>query len=812
MTIILKPVARRARLASYGARFLNGWREIRPTLTEHFRIDWLIAIVIAIYLAIFLPLVPRNTDSPQMLAAFVNDEPFLTLALEATQFPPYGNPANFFDSSQPSYKRIPSHWGSLRYGDISYYGGALYQIAAPIYSVLKAVGLPEFPTAPIVLRMVSLLAGLGSLIVIYNIGRLRGLRIAGFLGCLYVICDANFNYYASIVHPDMLQMFFGVLAFVFAARHASIGRLSSLVAFGVLAGLVQGTKVGGPWLVPIGVAILLFGVSAAREAASPADIVGSHLSMLLSRAIWMAASAMMGYFISTPYAFIDPYYFKSLINTLGMVNADHLNQNVTLWTWLGALYQHVGLGSAVAAGLVTVRILWQLSKRAADRTLIIATVLSISQFLWFATVGSLWHQIGYLLVGIALMAVFGFETLILGIRRLSTTIGKALRLPARIANGASAVGIVALGVGSFEGRWFQPAHFAMQEHLSTKSTVRAVGDWAAEQKLSPETVILFDDLAHFDPKLFPRAKMHGGVLTWSAVEVARPDLVVLSSSLYGALWYQRLFETQKFDRWNTQSNNVRLYQDLLAADKPGRTAVPGISLVKTFHSQLHPVVAWPSSQANDRPAEAGASGQFSPPGDWMAWSAQWGPLSDVMLGNVNRVAYLGYMLRALQGSGVDENPPVGPELRVYRLNPPGTPDGRPAGFASATAAGYLVAYAFDGTGNAWACGLPVAALTQCYIGFDFGRGGERQVNAVRVQWVYGAATPKTMRIEFSSDKENWTSAATVAVPDYPTGAPNFRVDTFNLAPHGRHRYWRIVAAEASSAQHGFALNEIAFQD
>src|SRR3954451_2094344 len=92
---------------------LPRWIWLRQTRTvigrelkQHLQIDWLVGVLLVVYGAIFFPTVPVNTENPQRLAAFVNDEPFLTMALDATTVAPYGNPANFFDTGRSSHQSI----------------------------------------------------------------------------------------------------------------------------------------------------------------------------------------------------------------------------------------------------------------------------------------------------------------------------------------------------------------------------------------------------------------------------------------------------------------------------------------------------------------------------------------------------------------------------------------------------------------------------------------------------------------------------------------------------------------------------------
>src|SRR5690242_18644248 len=235
---------------------------LSEVVREYLRLDVPISVAAVLFLLLFAPLVPRNAETPRQLAAFSNDEPFLTMALDATLARPYGNPANYFDVTRESHEHIPDYWGNLRYDNIIYYGGTLYQLAFPLYAVLRAVDLPPFPTAPIILRSICLLAAIASLIFLYNFAKTRGSRWAGLMAVGYLMTDQSFLYYTAFIHPDTLQLFFSLLSLALAIRHARSGEIPDLLAFGFVCGIVQGTKVGGPWLVPLAVLAVWLGLSA----------------------------------------------------------------------------------------------------------------------------------------------------------------------------------------------------------------------------------------------------------------------------------------------------------------------------------------------------------------------------------------------------------------------------------------------------------------------------------------------------------------------------------------------------------------------
>src|SRR4051794_9990255 len=73
--------------------------------------------LLCVYGLLWIPLIPRSTANPQMLAACINDEPLISLQLVGMRFPPYGNPANLLKHPE----RSPREWGFLTYPGIMYY-------------------------------------------------------------------------------------------------------------------------------------------------------------------------------------------------------------------------------------------------------------------------------------------------------------------------------------------------------------------------------------------------------------------------------------------------------------------------------------------------------------------------------------------------------------------------------------------------------------------------------------------------------------------------------------------------------------------
>ena len=107
-----------------------------------------------------------------------------------------------------------------------------------------------------------------------------------------------------------------------------------------MCGFVQGAKLGGPWTVPMGLLALGWGVQAAGHRLR-------DLRIAIKRVALLGSTAVLGYVVSTPYAFMDPYLFRGFFSAwqlqgLGAA-ADGPFGRVTLWTWIEAVYSISGL-------------------------------------------------------------------------------------------------------------------------------------------------------------------------------------------------------------------------------------------------------------------------------------------------------------------------------------------------------------------------------------------------------------------------------------------------------------------------------------
>lgn len=626
-------------------------REISDGFRRYLRPDLLIASFCVLYLAFFAPLTERGTANPRMLAAYSNDEPFLVMALEAMLVEPFGNPGNYFDPQQAASQQLPPHWGSLKYPNITYYGGAMFELALAPYAILRAVGLSAFPTGPIVLRTITLIAGVLSLLVLYNIAKERGSRAAGLLTVMFMASDQNFLYYTSFIHPDALQMCFALFAFVFATEHSKRGSRASLIAFGLFCGFVQGTKLGGPWLIPTGMIAIWFGARAtAISRFGLADGAGrARLGKIFGfNALVLGLATLAGFFISTPYAFIDSYYIRSMTIAYQIVSQDHLQlaNPTSLISWATSAADYVGPLGITLFAVALLRYAYLTYERPwADPAATLAITVSATQFLWFGITGRLWHVMGYLIFGFGLMALLTFEAAVAVAQRVGASASKRSLLAGFRAERLSAIVLMLVIATAADGRLFTVVHWLVEMKSQKRSTVIAANDWAVNNAVSASAKILFDDLAYFDPVRFPNAQMHGGVLKWVDVDRINPDYILLSSSLYGSDWMKNLIATQRLEPLDTNPFNVRLYQDLLVSDQFGPTKISQIRLVNILRPKIYRRQAL-SAKLVDGCAKSSLCRQSV--------------RSHLML-----VANLEGQLRLL--AQTDAEPVNGPEIRIFRV-------------------------------------------------------------------------------------------------------------------------------------------------
>lgn len=282
--------------------------------------------------------------------------------------------------------------------------------------------------------------------------------------------------------------------------------------------------------------------------------------------------------------------------------------------------------------------------------------------------------------------------------------------------------------------------------------------------------------------------MHGGLLRWSdlrAWDYDYPDYLILSASIYDSSWWAGEIAKQKRDRNDGFNLSMRLYQDLLGRPDPART-VPWIEHLHTIRSLSTSAPAvilfgWPE------PVEY-----------WLGpWTTQ--PLR-IALNGVLRAKWLsGYF-------GANDGIVSGPELRIFRVNPMDSACPRERAFSDAGGEASKPLRAFDGTPAYWTADGKGSALNGKYLAIDFGCRTQMGGREIKITWLESASTPAALRIEASDDGQNWRGVATHQ-PKYSTGDLGAKIDSIQIDPTVRARYWRFVA-DSVPDRHGFAVQDI----
>lgn len=738
------------------------------------RLDGTSAVIVAIGLLCLAVLVPRSTGDALKLAAFVNDEPALTMALDAMTKRPYGNPANLYDKTPTDPTGPGPEWGFIRYSGFNYYGGLYLGLGFSAFAPLKAIGLPLFPTAPIILRIISLAAAILSLIVLYNFGKRYAGPLVGAGAALFLLSEPDFFYYASIIHPDTLQLLLGLLGVAFAIHHAARGDIATLLALAVVAGLSQGTKLGAIWFVPTMLLAVHYGLRS--------DFPRPWRSVLLDyagRVLLLGAVSVAFWFLSTPYAVLGKYYFATNFATFGVVSADSLNAGGLLN--LLATF-HSKFGVALYA-LIIAGVLWCLARLAVGRLprpLVLMLVTALMQILWFGLINRFWVITGYCMVAYSLLAVLS------GI--MLTDLVRALRSRAPAAASMLAAGLVLLFALQLAPRLTGLANYSMTQLLRDHSTAVAADRWFKAQAVPSTAAIVWDDVAYLDPKVFPKARMHGGLLRWSdlrAWDYDYPDYIILSASIYDSSWWAGEIAKQQRDRNDGFNLSIRLYQDLLGRPDPARN-VPWIE-------HLHTI----SPQSTSAPSVI----LFGWPEPFESWLGPWTtqPLR-IAINGVLRAKWLsGYF-------GANDGIVSGPELRIFRVNPQGSACPRERAFSDAGGDAGKPLRAFDGTPAYWTADGKGAALEGKYLAVDFGCRTQMGGREIRINWLDPVSTPAAIRIEASEDGQSWREVAALR-PKYGAADLGARTDTIQIDPAVRARYWKFIADSVPDGR-GFAVQDI----
>jgi len=746
---------------------------LRREIASHFVLDVPLVVILVVYCAIVLPLVPRWTANAPMLAAFTNDEPFITQQLDGMTVRPYGNPSNFLEVKNAD--EIPSYWHAYRYYNLIYYGGAYLDAGFIAYGPLKALGAPAFPTAPIILRTISFLAGLVSLMFLYNFARRHAGRFAAIFAVTALLFEFNFLYMATTIHPDMLQLALSFLALIVATRHARLGDWRSALALGVVVGVIQGTKSGAPYLLPMVVVAVLLGAWARRGVLGSGGTARrlAHAGLRLAA---LGVVALVTFVATTPYLLFDPYYLRTTQSALSVLSGSSPLIPITFSTWYLDILRVLGWPFLIA---LVAGVAWFLLrttvKRSLERALVLALVLGASNVLWFTGVGRFWVVLYYLLAGLALLSIFGGQLIARVAEALDRLIGSTW--PSR-----AILVLVILAVALGNGRPAAIAQIEAQGISSSRTPQFRLANWA-QRNVPAKSNILFDDEAYFDPGRFPDQATNASFIRYSDLFRKRPDYFVLTDYPPASGYISAKRQSQHLGKWSEDPYSVRLYQDLIDKSRTpyrlGRTRVAHIDLVAVI-----------GLTGSDK------SGQ---PGWFHRFDAVYGVLHPDYPG----------VQSVLSGSH---------RLLLYRVEPKFYEQPNPFGsgpftwISSATAQpGYSAAYAFDGTGQTWLAEGQGDQVDGAYIGVDFG-AKKQIVTRLKIKWVAEHWLPPVLRVESSDDGVKWTVVLTrnEVAPADQHNSPGLKrwTETIRLPATGAHRMWRIVGDDVQPGNY-FGVDELA---
>ena len=748
---LIKLIAEAARVVFYEGRAI-------------LRVDLTSAIVVLIFLWFFLPTIARYAENASMLAAFVDDEPFIAMQVDGMTARPYGNPANYLDQKHD----VPSHWGNIRYDGLIYYGGLYLDMALAVWAPLKLVGLPIFPTLPVVLRAIALLFTVATLLAVYNIGRVYMGRMAALIGLLYMATNFHLVAIGTVIHPDSLLFFLNFLALVLCVRHARDGALESLLAIGVVAGLAQAAKMGAPPLIPIVILSVVMGIK--LHVPINVDRGAWFLREVSQKGFLVALVTVVVFIVFTPYAVLDPYLIDAWKAASQIFIAGSAASQTDFFSWLASLFHEVGSVLLAACGLALVGRYVYRDRNSENHPILFYAVLASSILVYYASLQKIWVQLQYLIVVFAFIATAAGHILDqLSDRMFPVFSGR----PVGVAALSLAVAVMFLFLMSPQLVAVAILQ-AQQSNWRHESQVQ-VGAWLRDSQTHESGSVLIDNQAYFDPLVFPSQIHSGGPITYTKLARALPDFFVLT--VYDKNWMAEKMRHQRYDKWDDRYDSMKLYQDLLGFD-PGdvsvRNDIPGIQFINAFESGA------------DLPASISRLDHIL-------------NFDEILASRPGRSIFL---FRLDQAKFVENIPDSKKYLSAKA-------------FASSTApGGYDVKNIMSDSQLVWVSARSGKDAIGEYVGIDYGRI-PLEPKGLFVKWIGYYWRPRVLDIQFSDNGNEWQSKRLIPLAT-PANPPISRVngterweEYFPLPTTGKHRYWRVVAHDVADGQM-FGMEQLRF--
>ncbi|HZP66583.1 MAG TPA: glycosyltransferase family 39 protein [Rudaea sp.] len=207
--------------------------------------------------------------------------------------------------------------------------------AAPISIAMGATFAPD-ASAVASYRLVSIVGGVGSVLLVYLIGKRARDVSTGLLAALLAACSPLLAADSRNVLPDSYVVFFELVTLLAALAIAAGGRRSAYLAAGFAVGACAASKYNGALVCLFPLAAHLVRSGASPRAAGPLVLAGV-----------VSAVAFM---LLTPYTLLDPATFAGIGYQYHTYSSRHqgMEGNVPLW-YLGTLWRTTGLACVLAA-------------------------------------------------------------------------------------------------------------------------------------------------------------------------------------------------------------------------------------------------------------------------------------------------------------------------------------------------------------------------------------------------------------------------------------------------------------------------------
>lgn len=411
--------------------------------------------------------------------------------------------------------------GSLDPAAFTY--GALYPYVG--LSIVAAKGLiaPVSDTDIILaLRLVSLLAGVASLLLTYRIGRDVYHPSAGAMASVLLASSPLFLKWCGEIHPDILQLSLMLGSLSAACRLAQCFRQRELFISAACAGLAFGTKYGGVFLIPVLAVAVPLGL---RESPSVRGVVTQFRRAATWRWILLALAAFSVAFVATnPWAIV---HWRGFADALGLVGRIVSEGDSSRGIWFRSLFSHsVGVGLAAAGTAFTIYSVlrgYRTTIASGGQFCLILWVLSYLLYLSAIVRFGAIHYLVPVLPAMAILAVSGI-----------TSLTRLARLPA-----AAGAGLV-LAISVFQGVQARRALGRWELGPDTAAVLEA-GRWLKE-RYPPDTTILHDAYSYV-PSEFQAVQSVFGQ-SYPLILLAGPDVLVTRKSVEGR--YDDLGDTSHF--------------------------------------------------------------------------------------------------------------------------------------------------------------------------------------------------------------------------------------------------------------------------